>query len=1501
MTEDRGKRAPGSEDQHLQQRIQELEAEVERLRGLTGEAAWRPDETARMVGGNLYKSIAAILDASPDAIITANVKGIVNRFNRGAEIIFGYRSSEMIGRPLDILMPERYRKAHRSHLAAFAQAPENGRLMNERGQILGQRKDGTEFPAEGSIIRIDSGIQPTFTVILRDITQRKQAEAALRESEALVTTLLDNLPASIHLKDIDGKYLRVNREYERQFGWTDSEMRGRTIREMQPEHVADEAEEHDREVLAGLRSVERVISFTGPLGERAHLSVKRPLLDSDGRPTAILCVETDITERANAETSLQEREAQLRQARRAARIGAFVWERESGRCVHCSDELAAIVGTTPEAVIEAARIPGALLDRVHPDDREKYRQTLKAARDDVKPYDVEYQFLRDDGSVICLREMGEPEPGPLASRTRMLGTIQDITEIRRVEETLRNNESQLRQAHQLTRTGVFIWDNQTDLCVYCSDDMAALFEVTPEQFIAERGTTKSFQSFVHEADISEVWGMIGTSEREAEPYEIEYRARTGTGEWRHYREVAEPILDPGGQILRFFGTVQDITGLRRTEEALRQSEEQYRSLIEGSIQGVLIHRNFMPVFANRALAEMFGYDSPEELLTLNSVLPLMAPEEIPRMEDIRQARESGGEAPAQYEFQGLRKDGSRIWLENRSNLVSWGGDSAIQSVLVDITERKTAEQALSKREGQLRAITDNTPAFITYVDSDRKFQFINRLAEEWYDRPAARAVGVTVEEILGPEGYAAVAPYIDIALSGEAAYFERTGTFPDGKTRSVEISYIPDRDEAGTVKGFYSLLQDITRRRRAEDALRRTMRSADLLRRIATAANEAASAEQAFNECLDAIGRYGGWHLADVFVLADDDNDLLAPAGLWWADDPKEFDAFRESTSKSRFEMGAGLPGRVADSRAPAWIEDIGADRNFPRRMMAGSHSIASGFAFPVLVGQNVVAVLEFFSREHRLRDEDLMDIAKQAGTILGRAVERQRAERALRDNEEQIRLMTDNVPVLITYIDRERKFRFVNRTTEEWYKRPAGDLVGQPVGEMIGKEGFARMALRIDEAMAGKTIHFEETLTYPDGRTRQIDGTYVPHFGPRGDVRGIFTMIIDATDRIRTEEKLRHAQRMEAIGKLTGGVAHDFNNLLAVIMGSSEIVRDELGVENQAVEAIARAARRGSELTQRLLAFSRQQPLRPRATDLAALAHEMGDMLSRTLGERVRIEVKGPDDIWFARVDTGELENAILNLAINARDAMPQGGTLTIETSNVHLSARQAERFDHAEPGRYVRLSLTDTGRGMPAEVLEHAFEPFFTTKDFGKGSGLGLSMVYGFATQSGGFAAIDSREGKGTTVSLYLPRTGAPQTANAEKRNPCRPLDQGGTIMVVEDDPDVRRLTVALLKSLGYTVLEASDGESALPILRNGQAIDLLLSDIVLTGDMSGPAIAEAALKSRPNLRILFMSGYAEDVIRRDREGVAMDVDADLLTKPFSRAELASKIKSTLQVEVD
>jgi signal transduction histidine kinase len=397
--------------------------------------------------------------------------------------------------------------------------------------------------------------------------------------------------------------------------------------------------------------------------------------------------------------------------------------------------------------------------------------------------------------------------------------------------------------------------------------------------------------------------------------------------------------------------------------------------------------------------------------------------------------------------------------------------------------------------------------------------------------------------------------------------------------------------------------------------------------------------------------------------------------------------------------------------------------------------------------------------------------------------------------------------------------------------------------------------------------------------------------------------VLAEVAEREKAEAQLRQSQKMEAVGRLTGGVAHDFNNLLTVILGNLAIIRRRAGGAGderlaRAVDGAQEGGRRAAELTQRLLAFSRQQPLRPVSLDANRLVAGMSDMLRRTLGEDVHIETVAAAGLWRALADPPQLENAILNLAVNARDAMPEGGRLTIETGNAWLDDAYAAMHEDLRAGQYVMVSVSDTGAGMPAEVVAKVFEPFFTTKPAGKGTGLGLSQVYGFAKQSGGHVAIYSEPGQGTTVKIYLPRLREGAAAAAPDHLPApaeaaAPPGQGETVLVVEDDPMVRDFAAAALEEAGYRVLVAADGPAALALLEAGDRPALLFTDVVLTGPLNGKALADAATERQPGLKVVFTTGYTRNAIihhGRLDEGVAF------IGKPYTAAALARKLRQVL-----
>jgi PAS domain S-box-containing protein len=416
-----------------------------------------------------------------------------------------------------------------------------------------------------------------------------------------------------------------------------------------------------------------------------------------------------------------------------------------------------------------------------------------------------------------------------------------------------------------------------------------------------------------------------------------------------------------------------------------------------------------------------------------------------------------------------------------------------------------------------------------------------------------------------------------------------------------------------------------------------------------------------------------------------------------------------------------------------------------------------------------------------------------------------------------------------------------------------------------------------------GKSITVELSVTAIERRGRHVFNGFIR----------------DLTDKIAAEVQFRQAQKMDAVGQLTGGVAHDFNNMLTVILGTIEILAD--GVADRpnlaaVAKLIEEAAEQGADLTRRLLAFARRQPLQPREVDINELIVSAGKLLRPTLGEQIEIETLLADDPWLAFVDPGQLTTAILNLSLNARDAMPQGGKLILETLNATLDQSYAGQHADVVPGQYVLVAISDTGRGIAPELLEKIFEPFFTTKEVGKGTGLGLSMVYGFVKQSGGHIKVYSEQGHGTTVKLYLPRSVEPSKAQLDSK-PSQKFERGTElVLVVEDDALVRDYVIAQLGSLGYRTLSAGNAEAALRIIDAEPAIDLLFTDVIMPGPMNGRQLVDEATKRRPGLKVLYTSGYTENAIVHQGR---LDPGVVLLAKPYRKQDLARMLRVALAAE--
>lgn len=567
-------------------------------------------------------------------------------------------------------------------------------------------------------------------------------------------------------------------------------------------------------------------------------------------------------------------------------------------------------------------------------------------------------------------------------------------------------------------------------------------------------------------------------------------------------------------------------------------------------------------------------------------------------------------------------------------------------------------------------------------------------------------------------------------------------------------------------------------------------------------------------------------------------------------------------------------------------------------RLTAASESLASG-DLAARVEANSEDEVGSLARSFNAMAERIEDNSIK---IKEEILVRQRAEHALRKSEERVRLIFESANEGICGVERDGYCTFANQACAALLGYDESDQVtGRTIQDLIhicdsnGNPDIESNRLLLETAQNGRTVHIPcGTLRRADGETFQAEIRSSPVWSDASIVGAVITFN-NITERVGLEEQLRQSQKMEAIGQLTGGVAHDFNNLLGVIQGNAELIAARSSdSDDPMIEAIIRSAKRGAELTHRLLAFSRRQALRPEPISVEKLIHNMLDLLRRSLGETVKIEVVGDAGLWLTEIDPGQLENTILNLAINARDAMPDGGKLTISSSNARLTDEYVAAQAEVVPGQYVLIAVTDTGSGMSSEVQEHAFEPFFTTKETGKGTGLGLSMVFGFVKQSGGHVTIYSEVGEGTTIKLYLPRyVGDRATDNDSKQvQPLEPA-KGEVILLVEDDADLQTLVVNQLRSLNYQVLPTATGKTALEILRENPRVDLLLTDVILPGGISGSELVDRVQKIRPDLPVLYMSGYTQDAIIHEGR---LDQGVQLLEKPFSRSNLARNVRNAL-----
>ena len=824
----------------------------------------------------------------------------------------------------------------------------------------------------------------------------------------------------------------------------------------------------------------------------------------------------------------------------------------------------------------------------------------------------------------------------------------------------------------------------------------------------------------------------------------------------------------------------------------------------------------------------------------------------------------------------IGSDGRNLGLIQLSDKEDGGEfDEADEAIVVQLAqfagsaiERVEAEGHVREREEQLRLLADALPLLVSFIGTDQRYVVMNKAHEDWFGVPRSEMLGRTIREVLGEEAYAQRREKIEAVLRGERVRFEAVTPAIHGRRRATEVHYLPRRDAEGNVDGFYGVVLDLTEQKEAQRALQ--------------AAREEAEREAARTGAILS-------QLAEGVIVSDEAGRIIfVNEAARRIHGTAQLDVIPSDYSRRyRLFTLEGQPHPTEDlplTRAALKGETV-EDARWIVRRADGREVIVVGGARPIRTvdGHQVGAVLT-------MRDDTARASVEAQLRRLNQDLEAEVEARTM----ERDRIWQNSNELMAVF-----GFDGLRRATNPAWSRVLGwdeeTLLTANFAEITHPEDRPRLLAAVAKLRAGERIvAFEDRLRHADGSWRTVSWTGVPGDG------AFYAIGRDVTEQRLAEEALRQSQKMEAVGQLTGGIAHDFNNLLAGIVGSLDLMQARIrqgrtGELGRYLEAAMTSAQRAAALTHRLLAFSRRQALDPRPVEANRLVTGMEDLLRRTLGPGIALELDLAPGLWRTLCDPVQLESALLNLCINARDAMPEGGTLVLRTENAELDLARALARRDVAPGSYVAISVSDSGTGMAPEVLGRVFEPFFTTKPLGQGTGLGLSMVYGFARQSGGHVQVLSELGRGTAVRLYLPRHQGQEPEGEAASAPVEPprAEAGETVLVVEDEEVVRGLIVEVLGDLGYRAIEAADGLAGLRLLQEERRIDLLVTDVGLPG-LDGRQLAEQARTLRPGLHVLFVTGYAQGAALA--EGV-LGPGMALLTKPFAVEALMAKIRDLMQ----
>ena len=1347
----------------------------------------------------------------------------------------GYSMDEILGHSVDMM----YYSREQSELVSkevYADLAEKGYTTRE---VTFKRKDGTPLNAFMSIRAINQhDLSQGIVAISLDMGDLKRTQQALEESEEKYRTLVDNMQDAVYRCDLDGTVNFATPSAARLLAYE-------TVEELIGKNVADDFYFHPGERDSFLR----VLNEKGKVTHHEVMLKRRdgsPLIVSanvqyyygkNGNIIGIEGVYSDITERKRVEVELKNNEAVLRGIFDASPAGIALLTPERAM-LKVNHSLARITGFSEQELL--GKITRFLyyndeeFNKVGVAYQEMQRDGLGIAESCLK---------RKDGSVlyviICLSPVN-----PENIDAGIVATVLDITDLKMAEQALRESEEKYRT----------LVENMQDAAYRCDLDGRIIF-TTPSAArmtgcpSAEAMTGMSMWDFYYQPDDREKFLDDLDGKGRLTHYELKLKRMDGTplivsANVQYYH-------DKDGNVAGVEGVFNDITERKQAEEELKKSETLLRSIFDTSPAGLLVLVDRIPAKVNRSFCRLTGY-SEEELVGQSTRKLYFTDQEYDHVGDKYYERNSENVSVIETCFR--RKDGSAVdSLICLSPINPADKKTGYVAITLDISERKRAEEALEESEEKYRTLVENMQDAAYRCDLNGDIVFTSPSAARMLGAPSVESLvgrSIARDFYYCPDEREKLVN--ELKEHGKVTNFEVTlRRMDNGEPVIISTNSQLYRDKDGNVIGIEGVFSDITDRKRAEKALRE---SEEFLRKIfdVTPIGIILLEDRIFVKVNDYICRVSGYSEEEL---------LRQPSWFFYTDDEEYNRVGRELYSHMEKE-GTGT------------IETYLKHKN-------GS----------------IVSVLLSMTRLN------IGDIKNGVIVTVVDITERKNAEEALRKNEAVLKSLLDATPIGVGLII-NRVLVKVNNSLCRIMGYSERELIGQSTRMLYTDENeYNRIGTELYAKMESTGLGMNESIL------KRRDGTVLnailclSPFDSNDTSAGVTLTVFDITERkkmeaekLRLEEMLLHSQKLESIGRLAGGIAHDFNNLLTAIMGNTEMAMKQLdpsGKPYSRLEVVKKAANGAANLTRQLLAFSRKQVIEPKEINFDELLQHVCKMIPALIGENIRLNVLLSGQMSLIKADAGQVEQIIINLVTNARDAMPDGGDLTIETAVVFLDENYSHLHPGVSPGSYVMMVITDTGAGMSGETLEHAFEPFFTTKETGRGTGLGLATVYGIVKQNGGTIEVYSEIGRGTSLKVYFPvvsESGAGPEHDTDKE--VIPIGTE-TILIVEDKSEVLEFCRDVLMQSGYNVLSASSGEEALTVAENYRdTIHMLVTDVILPG-INGRVTAERITSMRPGIKVLYTSGYTAEVI--DKQGI-LEKGINYLNKPFTSHEFSVRIRDVL-----